>query len=1264
MTTSPLDERIQSTRQMFARAAVGMAVCAPDGRFLAPNAAYCDMLGYTEAELLAVTATAVTHPDEQAGHRTMLAEMQSGARDNSVRDKRYVHKNGEIVFSRVSVSAWRDAHGALIALMAIAEDVSPRKRAEDFAAQVGRLGQSAMRGEPLAQQLADAVRLLQAQIPGAMGSVLLLDEHGLLQHGAAPDLPAAYNSAVVGLPIGPCAGSCGTAAFRKSRVVVCDIHQDPLWAEYKALAMQHGLRACWSTPMVDQQGRVLGTFALYHREPHTPSAHELELVDTVAQVTGLVIERATREAELQLNEQIFRSLFDQNPDAVYSLDLEGRILTANGGLERLTGYPMADMLNQPYLPFIAPEQRDATQAQFLRAAAGTPVSYETVGRRGDGQRVALFVTNMPIVVNRNIVGVYGIARDVTARKRDEAALARASRALEMASRCNAALMRADNEQALLEEICGVAVQVGGARLAWVGYALDDANKTIDRRAFNAVSGGYLTNDPMTWAADAPGGQLPVARAIRSGEMVVVPDLAHNDTTDERRKQAAKARGYRGLIALPLMEGDRTFGVLAMFYAEEADLPARELAVLREMASNLAYGISALRARAMVREQAKLLDKAHDAIVVRDLQGRVVFWNQGAERLYGWSSAEAIGATVFELAYDDEAGFHTAMRVLLEKGEWTGELEHRTKAGQRLTVEAGWTLVRNDQGAPTGVFTINTDVSARKRVEREMQRTNRALQMLSRGSDVLIRATSESELLQTVCQIAVDVGGYRLAWVGYAMNGPDRRVEVQRYAGDGAGYMEHVRVSWLESAPGGGGITGQTIRTGRTQVRHDIRNPRWRGWDAAIARGFRSVISLPLRSGTTTFGLLMLYRADVLVLPAGELQLLQELADNLAFGIVNLRYRDALRQSDAKYRTLFDSNPQPMGVYNPETLRFVAVNPAAVAFYGYSPAEFLAMGVEDTMSSRSMEPWLRKALARPFREPRTLEWQQRKKNGDLITVEATISSMVFEGQDARLALVNDVTERRRTEQQITRLTTQLEDRVRHRTAQLESVNKELEAFSYSVAHDIRQPLSSVSGFAYLLSKAVAQDGNASARHYLDRIQTGVKQMGDMTDALLSLSRLSRAELKWEAFDLSALAQELVALNHEAHPGRAVRAVVEPGLRAQGDPRLIRQVLQNLLLNAWKFTAHVAPAEVTVGQRALDDGELAFFVRDNGAGFDMAFADKLFGAFQRLHSPSEFEGTGIGLANVKRIVTRHGGRVWAASAPGEGATFYFTLGSAPL
>jgi PAS domain S-box-containing protein len=665
----------------------------------------------------------------------------------------------------------------------------------------------------------------------------------------------------------------------------------------------------------------------------------------------------------------------------------------------------------------------------------------------------------------------------------------------------------------------------------------------------------------------------------------------------------------------------------------------------------------------VQEQAALMDKAHDAIVVRDLDGTVTFWNKGAERLYGWTAEEAVGQRVF-LSRADTSRYDAAMKELLDRGEWSGSLEHTTKAGQQLTVDAGWTLLTGHQGEGQSIFTINTDVTERRRAEREVARTHRALQMLSRCNDVLIRAEVEGDLLQQVCQVTVDEGGYTLAWVGFAQNDAEQSIRIQRHAGQGSDYVGHIWASWSESAPSGGGIAGQTIRGGQAMVRKDIRDPQWKGWEIAIERGFRSVICLPLRDGTTTFGLIVLYRTEVLDLPPGEMRLLQELADNLAFGIVTLRNREALRQSDAKYRALFSGNPQPIGVYDPATLRFLAVNPASVEFYGYTESELLDMSVGQLLSAGELEPWMCNALAGSFAEPRTLEWQQRKKNGDLITVEATVNSMLFEGRPARLMLVNDVTERRRAAHEIARLTAQLEDRVRRRTAQLEAVNKELEAFSYSVAHDIRQPLSSVSGFSHMLEKAVGNSASDSARHYLTRIQAGVKQMGDMTDALLTLAQLSRASLKWEPVDLGAMALEVIRTCQERDPDRNAEITVAADLIAQGDPRLLQQVVQNLLLNAWKFTARQPVTRIAVGKQSHDGGDTEFFVRDNGAGFDMAYADKLFGAFQRLHSPSEFGGTGIGLANVKRIVNRHGGQIRGTSAPGKGATFFFSLGSSPL
>ncbi|UUZ65609.1 hybrid sensor histidine kinase/response regulator [Polaromonas sp. P1-6] len=241
---------------------------------------------------------------------------------------------------------------------------------------------------------------------------------------------------------------------------------------------------------------------------------------------------------------------------------------------------------------------------------------------------------------------------------------------------------------------------------------------------------------------------------------------------------------------------------------------------------------------------------------------------------------------------------------------------------------------------------------------------------------------------------------------------------------------------------------------------------------------------------------------------------------------------------------------------------------------------------------------------------------------------------------------------------------LEQAVRDLTAieaTLSQSNKELEAFSYSVAHDLRSPLKSIDGFSHLLQKAVSGDTAERSMHYLSRIRAGVRQMSELTDGLLSLAQVSHTHLKAEPVDLTAIAGRVLEDCQERDAGRTVQVHVERDLTAIGDPALLRQVMENLLANAWKFTAKAVAPEISVGKLHGNNETAVFFVRDNGAGFDMAYADKLFGTFQRLHSSDEFAGTGIGLATSHRIISRHAGRIWAEGAVGQGATFFFTIPS---
>ncbi len=339
-------------------------------------------------------------------------------------------------------------------------------------------------------------------------------------------------------------------------------------------------------------------------------------------------------------------------------------------------------------------------------------------------------------------------------------------------------------------------------------------------------------------------------------------------------------------------------------------------------------------------------------------------------------------------------------------------------------------------------------------------------------------------------------------------------------------------------------------------------------------------------------------------------------------------------------------------------KIVQVNDRALEIYGYKRSEFLSSTLISLVAPENLSAF--QVLINRMRETGsiTAESIHKRKDGASIPVEVSARYFKIEDKIYLQAIIRDISERKAKEEEIHKLNVSLEERVRERTSQLENANKELESFAYSVSHDLRAPLRGIDSWSQVLVEDYKDKLGEKGFGILNRIRAETQRMGQLIEDLLRFSRDTRSEINWQDVDLTALVTTITGRLIQANPGRQIEFVIQPGLTSKGDPHLLEIALTNLLDNAVKFTSALPQSHILFGE-VYRQNKKTFFVRDNGVGFDMAYAGKLFKVFQRLHKNSQYPGTGIGLATVQRIITRHGGQVWAESKVGEGASFYFTL-----
>lgn len=647
--------------------------------------------------------------------------------------------------------------------------------------------------------------------------------------------------------------------------------------------------------------------------------------------------------------------------------------------------------------------------------------------------------------------------------------------------------------------------------------------------------------------------------------------------------------------------------------------------------------------------AAVVESSDDAIISKTLDGIIQTWNEGATRLFGYSASEAIGqhgSLLFPPGHEDE---EPAIIARLKRGETIShyETQRRRKDGTLVEVSLTVSPIKDERGHIVGASKIVRDITERKQVEQELQKF---FQLAESSSEFIGLCDLDLNPLY------VNPAGVRM--VGLPDMAAACRVKVQDYF-----FPEDQRFIAEEFFP-------RVLRDGDGDVEIRLRHfqtgePIWMFY---YLFSVREASGKPVGWATVSRDITERKQSEAaLAVSAERLRLAVEGA---SLGTWHWDIRSGELTWSDRCLAIFGipagtrmSYEKFLAALHPEDrARADAAVQRALRVRSAYDIEFRTVWPDGTVHwaaakgcayyDEAGEPLRMEGLAFEITERKQAEAELAQHREQL---EQLVGERTKDLEVARTAALSLMQDAQRQEKRVSEVLA----KQRELAAQLQAANQELEAFSYSVSHDLRAPLRHVQGYVQMLRRTVDGQLSEKAGHYLQTISDASVEMGQLIDDLLAFSRMGRTELHETPASLDALVQDTVRGLEMATRGRHIIWKIAPLPMVFGDPSMLKQVLTNLIGNAVKYTGRHDEAEIEIGCAGEEEGRIIFFVRDNGAGFDMQYAHKLFGVFQRLHRADEFEGTGIGLATVRRIIARHGGRTWAEGSPGKGATFYFTL-----